>query len=227
MVSGSSVPPPVASPRMRAAPRRKRGRTGAVLRTAAPEVCGRTAPCRGEKPSAARIPPPSPPLPSAPLRRGMRGFGTAEGLGAPTAAALLPASGPGPPEPPALLPVPPGAEAGAGQRYCSSSGSFAAQLGSRRCGCERRSRLLGRPPVLPLAVPLPQPGFPLHSSTALRAAAKLLPDCCGVTSLSSSLTGPPSPSQDPHSPLMRNPAAIHISGWGSSCAPMPALKRGE
>ncbi|XP_040512812.1 CCR4-NOT transcription complex subunit 3-like isoform X3 [Gallus gallus] len=203
MVSGSSVPPPVASPRMRAAPRRKRGRTGAVLRTAAPEVCGRTAPCRGEKPSAARIPPPSPPLPSAPLRRGMRGFGTAEGLGAPTAAALLPASGPGPPEPPALLPVPPGAEvAGAGQRYCSSSGSFAAQLGSRRCGCERRS-------------------------TALRAAAKLLPDCCGVTSLSSSLTGPPSPSQDPHSPLMRNPAAIHISGWGSSCAPMPALKRGE
>ncbi|XP_046762003.1 uncharacterized protein LOC121108741 isoform X4 [Gallus gallus] len=154
MVSGSSVPPPVASPRMRAAPRRKRGRTGAVLRTAAPE-------------------------------------------------------------------------AGAGQRYCSSSGSFAAQLGSRRCGCERRSRLLGRPPVLPLAVPLPQPGFPLHSSTALRAAAKLLPDCCGVTSLSSSLTGPPSPSQDPHSPLMRNPAAIHISGWGSSCAPMPALKRGE
>ncbi|XP_046762004.1 uncharacterized protein LOC121108741 isoform X6 [Gallus gallus] len=129
MVSGSSVPPPVASPRMRAAPRRKRGRTGAVLRTAAPE-------------------------------------------------------------------------AGAGQRYCSSSGSFAAQLGSRRCGCERRS-------------------------TALRAAAKLLPDCCGVTSLSSSLTGPPSPSQDPHSPLMRNPAAIHISGWGSSCAPMPALKRGE
>ncbi|XP_046762013.1 uncharacterized protein LOC124417573 isoform X5 [Gallus gallus] len=37
MVSGSSVPPPVASPRMRAAPRRKRGRTGAVLRTAAPE----------------------------------------------------------------------------------------------------------------------------------------------------------------------------------------------
>ncbi|XP_046761028.1 uncharacterized protein LOC107057280 isoform X2 [Gallus gallus] len=129
MVSGSSVPPPVASPRMRAAPRRKRGMTGAVLRTAAPE-------------------------------------------------------------------------AGAGQRYCSSSGSFAAELGSRRCGCERRS-------------------------TALRAAAKLLPDCCGVTSLSSSLTGPPSPSQDPHSPLMRNPAAIHISGWGSSCAPMPALKRGE
>eukprot|EP00076_Gallus_gallus_P036795 XP_025002333.1 basic proline-rich protein-like isoform X3 [Gallus gallus] len=110
MVSGSSVPPPVASPRMRAAPRRKRGRTGAVLRTAAPEVCGRTAPCRGEEPSAARIPPPSPPLPSAPLGRGMRGFGTAEGLGAPTAAALLPASGPGPPEPPALLPVPPGAE---------------------------------------------------------------------------------------------------------------------
>jgi len=54
-------------------------------------------------------------------------------------------------------------QAGAGQRYCSSSGSFAAELGSRRCGCERRSQLLGRPPVLPLAVPLPQPGFPLHS----------------------------------------------------------------
>ncbi|XP_046790319.1 uncharacterized protein LOC121108767 isoform X2 [Gallus gallus] len=126
MVSGSSVPPPVASPRMRAAPRRKRGRTGAVLRTAAPE-------------------------------------------------------------------------AGAGQRYCSSSGSFAAQLGSRRCGCERRS-------------------------TALRAAAKLLPDCCGVTSLSSSLTGPPSPSQDPHSPLMRNPAAIHISGWGLQLCPNAFIK---
>eukprot|EP00076_Gallus_gallus_P036796 XP_025002334.1 actin cytoskeleton-regulatory complex protein PAN1-like isoform X4 [Gallus gallus] len=150
MVSGSSVPPPVASPRMRAAPRRKRGRTGAVLRTAAPEVCGRTAPCRGEEPSAARIPPPSPPLPSAPLGRGMRGFGTAEGLGAPTAAALLPASGPGPPEPPALLPVPPGAEAGAGQRYCSSSGSFAAEFGSRRCGCERRI-----PDRTPITIPGP------------------------------------------------------------------------
>ncbi|XP_046762014.1 basic proline-rich protein-like isoform X6 [Gallus gallus] len=155
MVSGSSVPPPVASPRMRAAPRRKRGRTGAVLRTAAPEGCGRTAPCRGEEPSAARIPPPSPPLPSPPhpsppLGRGMRGFGTAEGLGAPTAAALLPASGPGPPEPPALLPVPPGAEAGAGQRYCSSSGSFAAELGSRRCGCERRI-----PDRTPITIPGP------------------------------------------------------------------------
>ena len=56
--------------------------------------------------------PPGPAPPSPPLRRGMRGFGTAEGLGAPTAAALLPASGPGPPEPPALLPVPPGAEVG-------------------------------------------------------------------------------------------------------------------
>ena len=95
-----------------------------MLRTAAPEVCGRTAPCRGEEPSAARIPPPSPPLPSPPhpsppLGRGMRGFGTAEGLGAPTAAALLPASGPGPPEPPALLPVPPGAEVVCG---CRGSG---------------------------------------------------------------------------------------------------------
>ncbi|XP_046762005.1 uncharacterized protein LOC121108741 isoform X7 [Gallus gallus] len=77
MVSGSSVPPPVASPRMRAAPRRKRGRTGAVLRTAAPE-------------------------------------------------------------------------AGAGQRYCSSSGSFAAQLGSRRCGCERRI-----PDRTPITIPGP------------------------------------------------------------------------
>ena len=45
-------------------------------------------------------------------------------------------------------------QAGVGQRYCSSSGSFAAQLGSRRCGCERRSPLLGRSPVLPPAVPL-------------------------------------------------------------------------
>eukprot|EP00076_Gallus_gallus_P036794 XP_025002332.1 basic proline-rich protein-like isoform X2 [Gallus gallus] len=179
MVSGSSVPPPVASPRMRAAPRRKRGRTGAVLRTAAPEVCGRTAPCRGEEPSAARIPPPSPPLPSAPLGRGMRGFGTAEGLGAPTAAALLPASGPGPPEPPALLPVPPGAE---------------------------------------------EPG----SGTAARLAAlQLSSEVEDVAVKEESLTGPPSPSQDPHSPLMRNLAAIHISGWASSCAPMPALKRGE
>ena len=58
-------------------------------------------------------------------------------------------------------------QAGVGQRYCSSSGSFAAQLGSRRCGCERRSPLLGRSPVLPPAVPLPQPGFPLHSCRIL------------------------------------------------------------
>ena len=54
-------------------------------------------------------------------------------------------------------------QAGVGQRYCSSSDSFAAQLGSRRCGCERRTLLLGRFPVLPPAVPLPQPGFPLRS----------------------------------------------------------------
>ena len=54
-----------------------------------------------------------------PLRRGLRGFGAAEGVGAPTAAALLPASGPGPPEPPALLPVPPGAEVVCG---CRGSG---------------------------------------------------------------------------------------------------------
>ena len=40
----------------------------------------------------------------------MRGFGAAEGVGAPTAAALLPALGPGPLEHPALIVVTPGAE---------------------------------------------------------------------------------------------------------------------
>ncbi|XP_046762011.1 uncharacterized protein LOC124417573 isoform X3 [Gallus gallus] len=108
MVSGSSVPPPVASPRMRAAPRRKRGRTGAVLRTAAPE---------GQEP----------------------GSGTAARL----------------------------------------------------------------------------------------AALQLSWEVEDVAVKEESLTGPPSPSQDPHSPLMRNLAAIHISGWASSCAPMPSLKTGE
>ena len=49
----------------------------------------------------------------------MRGFGAAEGVGAPTAAALLPALGPGPLAPPVLLAVPPGAEVVYG---CRSSG---------------------------------------------------------------------------------------------------------
>ena len=45
-----------------------------------------------------------------PLGRGRRAFGTAEGLGAPTGAALLPASGPCPPEPSSAAPgaPPPG-----------------------------------------------------------------------------------------------------------------------
>ena len=51
-----------------------------------------------------------------PLRRGMRGFGAAEGVGAPTTAALLPSQGPGPPEPPVLVEVPPGAEVVCGWR---------------------------------------------------------------------------------------------------------------
>ncbi|XP_046762033.1 retinoic acid receptor RXR-beta-like isoform X4 [Gallus gallus] len=137
---------------MRAAPRRKRGRTGAVLRTGGAGGVRENGSMPGRGTERGPNPPavPSPPLPSPPLGRGMRGFGTAEGLGAPTAAALLPASGPGPPEPPALLPVPPRAEAGAGQRYCSSSGSFAAQLGSRRCGCERRI-----PDRTPITIPGP------------------------------------------------------------------------
>ncbi|XP_040550094.2 potassium/sodium hyperpolarization-activated cyclic nucleotide-gated channel 2-like isoform X2 [Gallus gallus] len=191
---------------MRAAPRRKRGRTGAGAEDSGAggvrengSMPGRGTE-RGPNPRAV----PSAPVRTPPLRSavGCGDLGRLKDSGPPPPQRCCPHPGRAPPEPPALLPVPPGAEAGAGQRYCSSSGSFAAQLGSRRCGCERRS-------------------------TALRAAAKLLPDCCGVTSLSSSLTGPPSPSQDPHSPLMRNPAAIHISGWGSSFAPMPALKRGE
>ena len=57
-----------------------------------------------------------------PLHRGMRGFGAgegvgaAEGVGAPTTAALLPSQGPGPPEPPVLVEVPPGAEGVCGWR---------------------------------------------------------------------------------------------------------------
>ena len=54
-----------------------------------------------------------------PLHRGMRGFGAAEGVGAPTTAALLPSQGPGPPEPPVLVEVPPGAEVVCG---CRGSG---------------------------------------------------------------------------------------------------------
>ena len=59
-------------------------------------------PGRGNVCGPGRTAPPSPPL--IPLCRGMRGFGTAEGVGAPTAAALLPASGPGPPEPSSAAP---------------------------------------------------------------------------------------------------------------------------
>ena len=67
----SPAPPlqPLFARAVRAAPRRRRGTTKAVLRTAAPEVCGRTAPGRGrgrgEEPYEARTAPPRPPLPSA------------------------------------------------------------------------------------------------------------------------------------------------------------------
>ena len=69
----SPAPPlqPLFARAVRAAPRRRRGTTKAVLRTAAPEVCGRTAPGRGrgrgrgEEPFEARTAPPRPPLPSA------------------------------------------------------------------------------------------------------------------------------------------------------------------
>ena len=82
-------------------------------------------------------------------------------------------------------------------------------------------------PTVPSRTPCP-PRFFKDPSDLREAQTSLYasdPSC--VLRLPQSLTGPPSPSQDPHSPLMRNPAAIHISGWGSSCAPMPSLKTGE
>eukprot|EP00076_Gallus_gallus_P046006 XP_025011544.1 uncharacterized protein LOC112533536 [Gallus gallus] len=81
LCSLSPAPPlqPLFARAVRAAPRRRRGTTKAVLRTAALEVCGRTAPGRGrgwgwglgrgrgrcEEPCVSRTAPPSPSLPSA------------------------------------------------------------------------------------------------------------------------------------------------------------------
>ena len=58
--------------------------------------------------------------------RGMRGFGTAEGLGAQPPQRCCPHPGRAPPRPPALLPVPPGAEVscGSGGRWGRSGGMW-------------------------------------------------------------------------------------------------------
>ncbi|XP_040550095.2 CASP-like protein 4A2 isoform X3 [Gallus gallus] len=140
---------------MRAAPRRKRGRTGAGAEDSGAggvrengSMPGRGTE-RGPNPRAV----PSAPVRTPPLRSavGCGDLGRLKDSGPPPPQRCCPHPGRAPPEPPALLPVPPGAEvAGAGQRYCSSSGSFAAQLGSRRCGCERRI-----PDRTPITIPGP------------------------------------------------------------------------